>query len=133
MFDDLQVYPPRERFPTQRTVMASDHVFVGPGMVDGAALLSTTSGNIMRLFDTDTGNVNAAQAFVAELDLAAHTAVGTGVEPLRFERGCFVQLTGTNPRGQVTVSRMQGWGPRYYSAWGMRHYGLRRRERPGNV
>ena len=128
IFDDLRVYPARERFPTQHIITASGHVFVGPGMVDTAALLSTTSGNIMRLYDTDTGSVLAAQDFVAELDLAAHTSIEG---PLRFLRGCFAQLTGTNPRGQVIVSRTQG--PRYYSAWGMRHYGLTRKDRVGNV
>jgi hypothetical protein len=126
LFDDAQLYPPRSRFDHHRTVSASQHIFVGPGVVDSAALVSTTAGNILRLYDTDTGNVNDAQGFVAELDLTAHTALEG---PLYFERGCFAELTGTNPRGQVIVSRTNPYGPRYYSVSGIRHYGLHRSER----
>lgn len=133
IMDDLRIFPTRERFPLQVPVTQSGHVFVGPGCVDTAALLSTTAGNILRLFDTDTGNVDDAQGFVAELDLSAHTSIEG---PLRFERGCYAQVTGTNPRGQVIVSQGRVRGapaPVYYTAWGLRHYGRRRTSRANNV
>lgn len=130
-FDDAQIYPQRERFPLQTTFTQSCHAFVGPGTIGSFTLLSTTAGNIARLYDTDTGNVNNAQGFVAECDLSAFVSVEG---PLEFRRGCFVQLTGTNPRAQVTLGDEDGdHRPPFYSAWGMRHYGRGRKERPNNV
>ena len=132
--DDARIYMPRERFPTQITVTQSRTIFVGPGYVDAAALLSTTSGNIMRLYDTDTGNANDAQGFVVECDLSAFPAFEG---PATFERGCYAQLTGTNPRGQVLLpegTHHKGLAkPLYYSDWGYRHYGQRRKGRGQNI
>lgn len=132
--DDARLFPFRERFPQYLTFTRSGHAFVGPGSIDFAVLLSATSGNIMRLYDTDTGNVDDAQGFRAELDLASHTSV-EGL--IHFERGCYVQLTGTNPRGAVTMATHDNVGgaigPVYYSAWGLRYYGQRRTQRVGNV
>ena len=134
IFDDLQVYPARERFPRNVTFTQSGHMFVGPGTVDSAALLSTTAGDILRLYDTDTANVNDAQGFKIEL---ANGNLTASSGPIVFTRGCYVQLTGTNSRGQVTI--MEGddspgsVGPRYYSAWGIRYYGQRRKPRANNA
>ena len=131
ILDDARIYSARQRFPLQRTFTKSGHLFIGPGAIDGAALLSTTAGNIMRLYDTDTANTVQAQSFVAELDLTAFTSIDG---PMTFERGCYVELTGTNPRGQVLLykssPRRVGYNfPLYYSDWGYRYYGLRRKVR----
>ena len=133
-FDDLQLYPDKERFPIHKTFTKSGHLFVGRGVVDAALLVSTTAGNIMRLYDTDTADVNDAESQVVELAIGASTSGGG---PFTFKRGCYVQLTGTNPRGEVYI-RQYGhetgaMGPLYYSEAGMRSYGLRRKARPLNV
>lgn len=130
VFDDAQVYPRRERFPLDVTPTKSTHVFVGPGAVQFGALLSTTAGNTMKLYDTDTANVNDAQGLVADLDYDAGRVSIEG--PLYFTRGCYVQLSGTNPRGSVQLLRSVD-GPRFYSAQGIRHYGQNRRARANNV
>ena len=134
LLDDTRVFSERERFPTQKTFTKSGHFFVGPGTIDAAALLSTTAGNIMRLFDTDTANVDASQGFVVECDLAA---LPSFEGPATFQRGCYVQLTGTDPRGQVILpeafDRKGLARPLYYSDWGYRHYGLKRKQRGQNV
>lgn len=134
VFDDLQVYPDRERFPHQRVFTVSGHAFVGPGAIDTAALLSTTAADRVRLYDTDTGNVNDAQGFVAELLTEGHTSI-EGV--LQFKRGCYVSLNQSTARAQVTLSSGDAipgsLGPRYYSPSGIRRWGLVRKERPGNV
>lgn len=124
--DDLQLYPYRERFPRQMTFTKSGHLFVGPGSIDAATLLTTGASNTMYLYDTDTANTNDAQSRVVELDISTHTTIG-GDPPIRFQRGCYVQLSGTNPRGQVILPEARG--PQYYSEWGMRHYGQNRKQR----
>lgn len=128
--DDARIYSYKERFPTAFTVTGSEHVFVGPGYIDSATLLTTGASNIMRLWDTDVANTDDTQGFLAELDLSAHTALEG---PLYFDRGCYVQLSGTNPRGQVVLVRNSDklgvLGPLYYSERGMVDYGLYRRPR----
>jgi len=132
-FDDARVYPDRERFPRAMTLTQSGHVFVGPGTLDFAALLTTTSGDTMTIFDTDTGNANDAQGFLAELKESVHMTIEG---PLHFQRGCYVQLT-AGARGAIQLLQADDKdstvGPRYYSPAGIRHYGLKRKERPGNV
>ena len=125
IYDDARIYANRERFPTSFTVTGSEHVFVGPGHVATAALLTNGASNIMRLWDTNTANVNDTQGFKLELDLNAQIGF-TG--PIYFRRGCYVQLSGTNPRGQVILvenpDRPGALGPIYYSERGMINYGL---------
>ena len=134
LLDDARIYSNRERFPTQKTFTKSGHFFIGPGTIDAAALLSTTAGNIMRLYDTDTASVLDAQGFVVECDLAA---LPSFEGPATFQRGCYVELTGTNPRGQVILpeayDRKGLARPLYYSDWGLRYYGLKRKQRGQNV
>jgi hypothetical protein len=134
VMDDAQIYPHRERFPTNVTLTKSAHVFVGPGTVESAALLSTTAGHTLLLFDTDTANVNDAQGFVTELAVGNLVAASG---PIPFKRGCYAQLTGTSVRAQINLSPSENepgsQGPPYYSAWGVRHYGQRRDQRAGNV
>lgn len=128
IFDDARIYPDRERFPRQMVLTKTGHVFVGPGYIESATLLTTGASNTMFLFDTDTANANDAQGRVVELDLSTHTSASG---PWYFQRGCYVQLSGTNPRGQIQLPAANG--PRYYSASGMRLYGLQRKQRVGNV
>ncbi len=134
VMDDAQLYPNQQRFPLQRTVTSSEHVFVGPGTVDAAVLYSTTAGNIMRLYDTDTGNVNEQQGFVAEVSLTGAISVSG---PLFFERGCFAEMTGTDPRGAVLMTKVNdepgGAGPKLRSDGAIRRYASLRKPRPQNV
>lgn len=127
VMDDERVYPFRERFPSVIPVAQTGHIFVGPGVIESATLMSTTTGNTMYLYDTDTANTNDALSRVVELDIAAHTTVSDDGS-LRFLRGCYAVLGGTNPRGQVVLTHAMN-GPRFYSENGMRRYGLIRRER----
>ena len=132
--DDGRIYPDRERFPSTVTVMKSGHAFVGPGSINGAALLVLGSNNeTMNLYDTDTTSILDAQP-VVELKYNVQTSV-TG--PIHFKRGCYVELGGTNTRGEVFLTRntdkFGDRGPLYYSEWGMRWYGNNRKQRPLNV
>ena len=134
VMDDARVYPYRERRPNQIHITKNTHLFVGPGYVDGASLLTATSGDIMRIFDTDTGNINDALSYVTELDADNLTSMAG---PIEVKRGCYITITGTNPRGEVyltTSSLKPGvFGPLYYSDGGMRRYASMRKPRPQNV
>lgn len=134
IMDDGRLYPYRERFPQSFEVTKSGHVFVGPGYIEGATLYTISNGDeSLILYDTDTANTNDASP-VAELSATAQTSVGG---PLEFQRGCYVALAGTNPRGAVIITKSNEKlgvkGPMYYSNWGMRYWGHNRTQRPQNV
>lgn len=128
--DDARLgYFPMERFATSRTLTITQQVFVGPGTIDAAALLSTTSGESMILYDTDIVEIDSAQSFKVELAVGALQAAEG---PISFSRGCYAVLAGTAPRGQVILTR-DGYdgitGPLYYSEAGVRRWGLDRTPR----
>lgn len=130
IMDDLQIYPFRERFPLTQILTQSGHAFIGPGNIESASLLSTGSTDTMYLYDTDTANTNDASSRVIELDIAAHTTASDHGS-IHFERGCYVALSGTNPRGQIILPR--SLAPAAYTAAMVRHYGRSRRQRTGDV
>lgn len=133
VMDDAQIYPLTERWPTQQIITQSQHLFVGPGAIESAAILSTGSDNTCILYDTDTATANDALSRVVELDNAAFTASTNEGQPIRFQRGCYAVLAGTNPRAQVTLWRGVE-GPIVYGSTGaIRRYGLARTARPNNV
>jgi hypothetical protein len=88
------------RFLISPVITKSMHLFIGPGTVETAALISSTAGNIARLYDTDRGDTLPQQGFLAELTLTENSAIEG---PIFFSKGCYVEMTGTNPRAQVTI------------------------------
>jgi len=132
--DDGRLYPYRERFPTAAQILKSQHVFIGPGYIDGAALLTLAgTDEKLILYDTDTATTNDA-SMVTELFATVQTSVSG---PLYFERGCYAVLSGTNPRAIVYITKSSEkpgiHGPRFYSNWGLRWYGNHRTARPNNI
>jgi hypothetical protein len=134
VMDDARVYPLRERFPAQVPLSKSAHVFVGPGCIEGAALLSTTVGEVMRLYDTDTASSLDELSFVAELSVNGSSSISG---PVQFRRGCYALLSGTAPYGEVFLVQSSHkpatFGPLYYSPGAIRQYGLKRTARSQNV
>ena len=122
VMDDARMYPTR-RFKTERTFTKTDHAWVGPGVLHRASLDTVTSGNIIRLFDTDNAEVLEELGYVIEIDAdtAAEQVQNFGKDGIQFQRGCYVQMTGTNPIGTVNFT------PRYNSSAQIRHYGQNRR------
>ena len=102
MYDESRVYPFAEHKPFTVEVTDSEHIFVGPGELSAATLRSTGAANTMHIYDTDTANTNDPSSRKVELDLNTHTSFDG---PLFFEKGCYVALAGTNPRGEVVVAR----------------------------
>ena len=101
------------------------HAFVGPGHLDIAGLLTDEANNVMRLWDTDKADTNATQGFVVELDITGTFTLFSG--PIKFNRGCYVELSGTDPRGQVFLTQSSDrpgvHGPMNHSDAGIRRLG----------
>ena len=123
--DDARVFPV-SRYPLHPVFTKSGHAFVGPGHLDIAGLLTDEANNIMRLWDTDEADTNATQSFVVELDINGTFTSFTG--PIKFQNGCYVELSGTDPRGEVILTQASDrpgvLGPRYHSDAGVRRLGL---------
>lgn len=97
--DDGQLYV-QTRYRGQRTVLKSGHMFVGPGSVEAIAILSTGSSDTVKLWDTDRADVTVDNGAVVELAIGAQTAFSG---PMQFQRGCYVQMSGTNPRASIIM------------------------------
>jgi hypothetical protein len=134
-FNTSRMYPYRQRFPEHGIhVFHTGHLFVGPGHIEGATLVSiANSDETMILYDTDTANVNDTTPTV-DLSATAQTSVGG---PIYFERGCYAVVGGTSPRGMVYLTRSNEKfgvkGPMFYTDAGIRQYGNIRKARPQNV
>ena len=108
--DDAQLYPLVERFPYTVPLIKTSHVFVGPGSIDGASILS--ANGTLSLYDTDVANSNDAFSRLVELDTANYSTLS---ERISFKRGCYAVVGGTNPRCEVILAR-DGSGPKAH--WG---------------
>lgn len=121
--DDARLFPYGDRFPAQVNVTKSGHIFIGPGVVDGTALTSVTSGNTMTLYDTDTAETTIQGVPVASMRIGGISGVSG---PLFFKRGCYAELSGTNPSGVVYLTQSSEkpgtFGPVYYSHGMIKHY-----------
>lgn len=110
--DDAQIYPRAQRWPEEMMLTKSGHVFVGRGEIANVTLLSGGSAdNVLKVFDTDAAEVNDAQAAAIELrNTAASETVDPAGVPVPLDRGCYVELSGTNPRAMVKICRANGYG-----------------------
>ena len=63
------------------------HLFVGPGTVADAAILTANAGDILRLYDTDNAYTTGSYNLVAECNFSSGAVSVTG--PVKFERGCY--------------------------------------------
>jgi hypothetical protein len=96
VFDNARVGNPYPRYSPNRILTSSQHVFVGPGTVSRAEIVSTANNQTLIMYDTDTGNTTAGIP-VAQLD-AALLDTGTRVisDPLYFQKGCYAVVSGGN-------------------------------------
>jgi hypothetical protein len=101
VFDDTRLLP-KQRYELYPTITDARHVFVGPGYIDYAALVSFATDNTMLLYDVDDGVANPER-------LRLTLAVGGVIEKrerIKFERGCYAVVTGgTDPLGTVHISQ----------------------------
>ncbi len=129
--DDAQIFPPARRFAQDIMLTQSNHVFVGPGRLENASLLSGAGTDcVLTAFDTDVAYTSSASSAKLELkNTANNETVDPAGVPIDFQRGCYVTLSGTNPRAIVKFSRT----PAYGSDGAIRSYAQRRKPAPGGV
>jgi len=99
------------RFPEQLLLETSGHAFVGNGILHNVAMLSGNAiNNIVRIYDTDTGNTTTAAKRLELRNLTANeTPVDPAGMPIYLTKGCYVELSGTNPRAMLNIHRAVGY------------------------
>ena len=102
--DDTRLGVQVERFPNPLLMTVSGHALVGPGEITGVQLMSGAgTDNVVALYDTDTGYTTDPSHILLELKNTANSQVVENATPmcLPFKRGCYVSLSGTNPRALI--------------------------------
>jgi hypothetical protein len=130
VMDDTRIYGLPIRYPEQLLMTKTGHAFVGAGRIENASLLSGGAADcVLQLFDTDVNNTNHTGRMKLELkNILASDIVDPAGVPVTFQRGCYVVLTGTNPRAMVSIGMAQG----YYSQGRIKQHGTKRVQAPGN-
>lgn len=130
VMDDARVYPIVDRFPETVLLTKSGHVFVGPGEIENVSLLSgAATDNVLTIYDTDRGNTNDASKIVVELkNTVSSELMDPAGMPAPVRRGCYVALSGTNPRALVKIRRASN-----YSQQGYKNLGLKTSPNPLEV
>ena len=126
--DDARLYPLVERFPQTVPLIKTGHVFVGPGTVDSAVILS--ANGTLDLYDTDVANVNDAFSRLVELDTANYS---TFEGPVSFKRGCYAVVGGTNPRCEVKLNSAGKGAMAYGGDGAIRNWAAKRAPHPLGV
>lgn len=114
VMDDARVYPRTEEFPREKLLTKSGAVFVGAGEVSTLELLSGAgTDNALTVYDTSVADTNDASNIVAEVKNTANNELVpkdlTGGN-IKVRRGCYVALSGTNPRALIKITRAGGYG-----------------------
>ena len=123
--DDARVYPIRDRWPLEILLTKSGHVFMGAGKIDNVSLMSGAGTDcVLTVYDTDTADTLDASNIKTELkNTANNELVDPAGMPVRdVVRGCYVSLSGTNPRALVQICRARG----YMSVANIKSLGLAR-------
>ena len=128
--DDARLYGIPIRYPEEVYLTKSAHVFVGAGCVENVTLLSGAgTDNVLQIFDTDVDNTLHLGRVKLELKNVTNSEmVDPAGTPVHVQRGCFVNLTGTNPRAIVKI----GWAQGYWSQGRIKQHGAKRIPAPGN-
>jgi len=111
--DDARIFPITNRFTQEILLTKSSHIFVGPGEIESVELYSGAStDNVVSLWDTDQAYTSDASMVKAEIkNTVASQRVPHDWPDLRFYRGCYVVLSGTNPRALLRIRWAECYSP----------------------
>lgn len=129
IMDDAQLYVPNQRFPDTVRLTKTQSVFVGPGAIDAATILSATG--TLDIWDTDTANTNDASAKRIQLDAAGNFV--SHDSKVQFLRGCYAVLGGTNPVAEIRLHKGPTGPTAHWSDGAIKRYASQRKSRAGNV
>ena len=111
-----------KRFPKQVLMEKSGHLFVGSGILDNITLLSgNATDNVLQVWDTDRADTTNGTMKLELKNLTANEAVDPAGVPIEITKGCYISLTGTDPRAMANIHRAVG----YYSDGAIRNHGNR--------
>ena len=115
-------------------VTASQHIWVGHGVLENVQLVTGFTDNTLEVYDTDTGNTNDISKRRVYLTTSTQgEVVDPAGMPVTLTRGCYVKLSGTagatGPFATIKVGKAVGWG----SDGAIRNYGAKRQQLIGNV
>ena len=121
---------PQDRFSDGVVLLASGHVFVGPGCIENATLLAGETADCgLRLWDTDVANTDGIEnekLLLRNTGTTGGEIVDPAGVPVEFKRGCYASLTGTadalGPWARLKIGSAVAYG----SDGAIRSYGLRR-------
>jgi len=101
-----------KRFPVPQALLeSSGHAFVGHGVLDNVSLLSGGAvDNVLQVWDTDQADTTNAEMKLELKNLTASETVDPAGIPVELTKGCYVVLSGTNPRAMVTMHQAVGYG-----------------------
>ena len=121
--DDARIFPIRHRWPDQLLLTLSGHAFVGPGKVRNVSLLGATVGDCrLKIWDTDVADTDRGNPRVEITTTAVQQMNDPATATGELSDGCYVELSGTNPRALVQLSRAVGYGDEA----ALRNHGLSR-------
>jgi hypothetical protein len=106
--DDARIYPRRQkRFSNDKWVTKDINAFVGQGELDGVSLTGTGTDGVLNIYDTDiyeaTGVGFSRMPLIYTRNITANDQSPGMTTPVRFEKGCYVQLTGTAPQASLSL------------------------------
>lgn len=130
VMDDARLFPIVDRFKKNVHLTKSGHAFIGPGTIRRISLEAGAAiDNVIKIFDTDKGNVNDAdnEVYKAGNDVASESTDFV-VGEIKVTRGAFVQLSGTTPRCVIGFDAANSM-----SEGAIRTYGARRSPGPQNT
>ena len=129
IMDDARIYGLPIRYPESLLMTKTGHAFVGAGQILNASLLSgAAQNNVLQIFDTDQNNTLHSGRMKLELkNVVSSDIVDPAGVPVDVQRGCYVVLTGTNPRAMISIGNAQG----YYSQGRIKQHGVQWKNTPG--
>lgn len=109
-FDDTRLDAVRDRFRQTHNLTKSGHVFVGPGAIDHLSITSGAgSDNVVTLYDTDEGSTSFYKTTIRLSNTANNETLISDL-PVDVTKGCYAELSGTNPRAIVKFSKTSAYG-----------------------
>jgi hypothetical protein len=137
LFDNIMVDDARmgnmhtgDRWPTDVQLFKSGHVFVGHGCVENVSLIAGAGTDcVLAMYDTDVASTNIGQRRGLMQNTANNETVDTADMPKKFQRGCYITLSGTNPQAIVKIGHANG----YWSDGRVRQVGMDRKQAPGGL
>lgn len=104
--DDARLPNDDSTNPMSLVVTKSTHVFAGPGNLAEVDLISSSStDNVVTVYDTDEADTTARVILRLNNTVASEFVPSGPLEDRRLVRGCYVELSGTNPRALVNVCK----------------------------